>query len=128
MINQIVRSAAAAEAARVEVEWGGMQWLASGEIGNARGLTLGRVVIKAGKANPRHRHRYCEEVLYLLKGRLRHTLGDQAHDLRPGDTITVPADVFHNAINVGDDDAEMIVAFDSRQRDFELEEPDGRSI
>lgn len=121
-MDQAVRSAVAAETAKIEAAWGSLHWLAGGAIGNARGLTLGRVVIEAGQANPRHRHQRCEEVLHLLKGRLRHTLGDASCDMGPGDTITIPAGVFHNAINVGDQAAEMIVVFDSAQRDFELEE------
>jgi quercetin dioxygenase-like cupin family protein len=122
IMDQALRSAALAEAARVEAPWGSLNWLAGGAIGNARGLTLGRVVIKAGQCNPRHRHPGCEEILHLLTGRLRHTLGDASCEMGPGDTITIPVGVFHNAINVGRGDAEMIVVFDSQHRDFELEE------
>lgn len=102
--------------------WGSLNWLAGGTVGNARGLTLGRVTIKPGQCNPRHRHPRCEEILYLMAGRLRHTLGDEAFEMQAGDTITVPAGVFHNAVNIGDVDADMIVAFDSADRDFELED------
>ncbi|MEX0887752.1 MAG: cupin domain-containing protein [Phycisphaeraceae bacterium] len=109
------------EAKRVETSWGVMRWVAGGEVGNAEGLTLGRVRIKAGQCNPRHCHRKCEEVLYLLKGRLEHTVGDERYALEAGDAITVPAGVFHNATVVGDEDAEMIVAFSSAERDFVLE-------
>lgn len=108
---------------RVQQDWGDLTWLASALLGNAKGLTLGRVVIKKGESNPRHCHRNCEEVLYLLSGRLKHTVGDAAVRLDPGDTLTIPAGVFHNATSIGDVDADMIVAYSSAERDFELEDP-----
>jgi len=96
-------------------------WVASRDIGNVNDMTLGYVVIKQGVANPRHAHPNCEEVLYLLKGRLEHTLGDEKVVMGPGDTIAVPPGVFHNGINIGDEDAEMIVAYSEGAREFVLE-------
>ena len=58
-------------------DWGTLSWVASKPLGNAEGLTLGRATIKAGQTNPRHRHPKSEEVLYLLKGQIRHSLGDK---------------------------------------------------
>lgn len=103
--------------------WGQMSWLASKDCGNATGLTLGRVTIKAGQQNPRHCHPTCEEVLHLLSGRLIHTLANERIAMEAGDTIVIPAGVYHNAINVGSQSAEMVVAFSSAVRDFKLEEP-----
>ena len=108
-------------AARQEQDWGVLRWLASADIGNAAGLTLGHVTLKAGVANPRHCHRTCEEVLYLLRGTLTHTLGDESFPMGPGDTISIPAGVFHNGVNTGAEDAEMIVVYDTATRDFVLE-------
>ena len=104
-----------------ETDWGSLRWLAGREIGNAQGVMVGRVVIKPGKSNPRHGHANCEEVLYLLSGRLDHTVGDEHVILGPGDTITVPAGVYHNAVNIGEDDADMIVVYSAGTREFELE-------
>jgi quercetin dioxygenase-like cupin family protein len=103
--------------------WGTLTWLANRQLTDCQGTTLGRVVIRAGQSNPRHRHNRCEEVLYLMRGRLRHTVGDDAVVLEAGDTLLVPAGVFHNAVNIGDEDADMIVAYSSADRDFELETP-----
>ena len=93
--------------------------------GNVEGLTLGRVVLKAGRANPRHAHPNCEEVLYVLAGRVEHSLGDQSFTLEAGDTLAIPAGVFHNGISLGPEDADMIVAYSEGDRQFVLEE--GRS-
>ena len=121
MTDDPVRTAGATEASRTDTAWGSLRWLASGEIGNVEGLTLGRVVIRRGASNPRHSHPGCEEVLYLLAGRLEHTLGDRTVTLAPGDTLAIPAGVFHNARSVGDEDADMIVAYSTGVRDFVLE-------
>ena len=104
-----------------ETSWGSLEWLASREIGNAEDVTVGRVVIKAGRSNPRHGHNNCEEVLYLLAGRLEHSIGDETVTLEPGDTITIPPGVCHNAVSVGEVDADMIVVYSSGDRDFTLE-------
>ena len=106
------------EANCVEAEWGSLRWLASKEIGNAEGLTLGRVIIKAGRSNPVHCHGNCEEALYLLTGRLKHFAGEQSVILEGGDTLTVAAGVPHYALNIGDEDADMIVAYSSAEREF----------
>lgn len=119
--HEPVRRAAEAVAERIDEPWGSLTWLAGASCGNATGLTLGRVVIRAGQANPRHCHPNCEEALYLLRGRLVHSLGAQRLALEPGDTLMVPAGVFHHAEVAGSDDAEMIVAYSSAERGFVLE-------
>ena len=120
-MNFSVYTSKQAEHNAAEADWGSLRWLASGEIGNAEGLTLGRAVIKAGRSNPPHRHDNCEEALYLLRGRLRHFAGNESVVLEPGDTLTVGSDVPHYAVNIGDDDADMIVAYSSARRNFQPE-------
>ena len=117
-MHYTVRTAAESESTTIEEPWGRLRWLASAPIGNAEGVTVGHVVIKAGQANPRHSHTTCEEVLVLLRGRLRHSMGGETVALEAGDTLTVAAGVVHHAVNVGDEDAEMIVAYSSGVRDF----------
>lgn len=115
-----LRSAAEAAAERVDESWGSLTWLAGGRCHNAAGLTLGRVVIRAGQANPRHCHPNCEEALYLLRGRLDHSVGDRTVRLEAGDTLVIPAGVFHHAVALGEE-AEMMVAYSSADRQFVLE-------
>ncbi|MHC4431578.1 MAG: ThuA domain-containing protein [Planctomycetota bacterium] len=105
----------------IHEDWGSLTWLAGTNYGNADGLVLGHVTIKAGKFNPRHRHPRCEEVLYMLKGKIVHSLGNESFTLSASDTITIPAGVFHDAKCIGEEDAEMIVAYSEGIRLFELE-------
>lgn len=102
-------------------DWGSLRWLAGKAVGNSDKLAMAYVVIKQAEHNPRHRHNTCDEVLYLISGTLDHSLGDEHFRLEAGDTLTVPAGVFHNAVNVGTEDAHMIVVYSSPERDFELE-------
>ena len=121
-MSDSVRKAAEAEQAGVTEPWGSLTWVASRAAGNAESTTVGRVVVRSGQANPRHRHPNSEEVLHLLRGRLRHTIDDREFPMEPGDTIVIPADVFHNAFRIGDGDTEMIVAYPTGDRRFEPEE------
>jgi len=119
-----VYAASDMERHRIVESWGSLRWLADAtSVGNASGLTLGRVCIRRGESNPRHCHPNCEEALFLLEGTLRHSLGDEEFELRPGDTIVIPAGVFHNAVNTGDCDADMMVAYSEGERSFVLEQP-----
>ena len=99
-------------------DWGSITWLVSGEIGNSTELTAGKVNIKKGYSNPRHAHYNCEEILYLLEGKLRHTIGDKEVVMDSGDVITVKPGIMHSAESIGKEDAVMIVAYSSAKRDF----------
>ena len=116
-----LRRASESKEAQVEETWGTLCWLASREIGNAEGITIGRVVIKKGRSNPRHSHCNSEEVLYLLRGRLEHTVGRKALIMEPGDTLVVAPGIAHNATSIGEEDADMIVAYPTGVRHFEVE-------
>ena len=114
-----VRPAETIESQREDFPWGHLRWFASRELSNTPGLTVGRCVIRPGRQNPRHVHPNCDEVLYLLSGRLEHIVGEDRHPMAPGDSIAVPAGVPHCAINVGDTDADMLITFSSGDRQFE---------
>jgi len=121
-MNEILRKKADAEKSKIAESWGGLNWLSNSKILNSEGLTLGRVVIKKGMANPKHIHPNCDEVLYLLKGKLKHTVGDKAVIVEAGDTILIKAGIPHNGINIGEEDADMIVAYPASERKFTVVE------
>ncbi|MGD9317109.1 MAG: cupin domain-containing protein [Anaerolineae bacterium] len=119
-MNHVYLSKAKAEAGRIDEDWGSLTWLASHD-GTGSDITVGRVIIKQGMSNPRHSHPNCSEVLYLLEGILEHDVGGEKVLTGAGDTIIVTPGVPHVARNVGDGDADMIVAYPSGQRGFDLE-------
>ena len=104
--------------ARSDYDWGAMYWLGNQEIGNTKGLSMATMVMKPGAVGVSHHHPNCEEVLYLIKGRLEHHIGDEVIVQEPGDFVTIGAHVSHHAINIADEDAEVIIAFSSAARTF----------
>jgi quercetin dioxygenase-like cupin family protein len=116
MMNKIVLSQAGQYDTR-EYDWGSITWFVSKDQSNTEALTVGKCIIKPGCANPRHYHPNCEEVLHLLEGAIAHTLaGDERVTMQPGDTITIPPNVIHNALNIGDNDALVLICFSSAER------------
>ena len=48
---------------------------------------------------PPHSHANNEELVYVLEGVLRYTVGGETRDLRPGDTMATPRGVVHGFSN-----------------------------
>jgi len=101
----------------VKTSWGSLQWLVSGLTGSSFSMTFGRVIIYPRKANPHHFHPNCEEILYVISGEIEHSLPEGGVTrLVPGDCIVMQKGMKHKARNVGDDDAVVVVAFNSAFR------------
>ena len=118
---KLYRSKTEAETQRIKEDWGSLNWLADKSLNNSPDLTLGRVTIKKGHSSPRHSHPNCDEVLYLLKGQLKQVIGGQTFLMEPGDTAVAPANVSHLTVNIGDEDADIILAYSSGERQFKEE-------
>ncbi len=102
----------------INEDWGSLSWFASRALGNSSDMTVGKCVIKPGKTNPRHYHPNCSEVLVVMKGRIRHTFNSEEDvELSAGDTITIPAGILHQANNVGDEEAVLMIAYSSSERE-----------
>jgi len=101
----------------VTFPWGKINWHVSGPLGNSDSMTTGIVMIDAGQANPRHFHPNCDEVLHVLQGRIRHTMNEVTVEMGPGDTVSIPKGVLHNATNIGDGRAVMAISFSSPWRE-----------
>lgn len=109
-------STPAAKTLVVPQNWGKLTWFASGELGNSATMTVGQAVITPGKHNPRHLHPNCDEVLRVVSGRIRHTMGNQVAEMGPGDVVSIPQGVTHNATNIGSADAVLEISFNSAYR------------
>lgn len=112
-----------ADAAQAPAEWGCLTWFASGPLGNSAAQTVGRCVLKPGCGNPRHLHPNCEEVLVVLSGRIRHTVAGGEAELGPGDSVTIPPGIPHQAVNIGEGEAALLICFSSADRRVQGEEP-----
>lgn len=101
----------------LDLDWGTIEWHVSGPLGNSDALTTGRGVIAVGKANGRHFHPNSDEVLHVVSGRIRHTMNDVTVEMGPGDTVSIPRGVYHNAENIGEEPAVFFLAFDTAWRE-----------
>jgi quercetin dioxygenase-like cupin family protein len=100
-----------------EFEWGNLAWFCNDELQNSKSMTVGRCVIKPGQANPRHYHPNCDEILHVLEGKILHSMeGGKTVEMSAGDTISIPVSVPHNAKNIGDKEAVMLICFSSAER------------
>jgi oxalate decarboxylase/phosphoglucose isomerase-like protein (cupin superfamily) len=83
-------------------DWGAIKWFVTPELTEGAGITFGEVVLQPGRGHDRHNHPESEEILYVLSGEGEQMLDDGApFEAKPGDTIYVPAGVFHATKNTG---------------------------
>ena len=101
----------------IKNDWGQLEWYVSGPLGNSDTMTTGVARVAVGKANPRHFHPNCDEVLHVLKGRIRHTMNDMTVEMSEGDTVSIPQGVMHNATNIGNEEAVLAISFSSPWRE-----------
>lgn len=111
-----------ARATSIPTDFGGLTWWANRNLGNSTTVTVGRCRLNPGAANPPHRHPNCSEILVVLTGRIAHTGADGREvEMGPGDTVSIPQGVPHRARNIGSETADLLVVFDSADRQVEGE-------
>lgn len=97
--------------------FGSLTWFVSDDQHNCGSMTVGQAVLKPGMESPRHLHPNCDEVLHVVKGTIEHALeGGKTVTMNSGDTITIPMNTWHNAKNIGKEDALLFLSFSSAQR------------
>ena len=100
--------------------WGKLTFLADATSGTSADVSMAFVTIQGGQKNMRHRHPNCDELLYLIKGKLRHSAGEEWVEMNPGDTIRISRGVIHQAEVISKEDAEMIVVYSAGDRETEM--------
>jgi quercetin dioxygenase-like cupin family protein len=98
-----------------------VEWLATPDEG-ARELVVARAGIRAGGTVPPHSHDR-EEVLVVVSGTGRYTIGAESGTVAAGDTVVVPAGALH--VFEADEDMTAIAALPAGARMFA---PDGSEI
>lgn len=78
-------------------------------------MTLVRHEMKAGWKGARHSHPQ-EQLVYVIRGRLRFSCGAELFDIAAGDSLIVPANVEHEAAAL--DDAEVLDVFSPFRADY----------
>jgi quercetin dioxygenase-like cupin family protein len=98
-------------------EWGRLEWMVAGRMGNSERMTVGMCFIDPGQANPVHKHPNCDEVLHVVRGEIEHRVGDQFFPMKAGDTVSIPEGSVHNARNVGSEQAVLLISFSTAHRE-----------
>lgn len=83
-------------------------------------LCLIEDTLKPGFHLKRHHHKLMTEVFYMLEGEMKLVFDDDIIILKKGDTITVPPNVWHEAIC--EDGGKMLTLFKNGEFDVFLEE------
>jgi quercetin dioxygenase-like cupin family protein len=83
---------------------------ALGSMARGRRLEPVLVVFGAGGKSGKHLHSHSrEQFAFVLKGRVTLTMGDEDHDLGPGDAVTVPPQAPHRWANLSDEPVEVVI-------------------
>ena len=83
-------------------DWGTIKWLSEPRVTATERFTMGVVLLQPGKGHVRHNHPGTEEILYVVSGQGRQMIdidGEVWEPISAGDTIHIPADIFHATIN-----------------------------
>jgi oxalate decarboxylase/phosphoglucose isomerase-like protein (cupin superfamily) len=95
-------------------EWGRIQWLSEPRLTGARSITAGVVTLEPGKGHQRHNHPGVEEVLYVLEGEGMQMVdlgGEERRTVQAGMMIHIPADIYHETINTGDQPMKLLAVY-----------------
>lgn len=85
------------------------------------GATLAWTTLHPGHTPRPHAHEY-EQIVYIVSGRVRFTVGDEAADLGPGDVLLVPPGVEHFAETIGSEPCVDLSIFTPRRDEYAAEE------
>lgn len=85
------------------------------------GATLAWTTLNPGHDARPHSHHY-EQIVYIVSGRARFTVGDESAELGPGDVLLVPPDIEHFAETLGDEPCVDLSIFTPRRDEYAAEE------
>lgn len=97
--------------------WGSQVWLAHRAL-TGSSLSLTRMILIPGHSGEAHRHPNADEVIYLIKGRVEVRAGGETFPLDATDALAIPGGLSHQIHNPGTEDAELIIAYSTGDREY----------
>lgn len=92
--------------------WGKIEWMEDREtLAKENGMKVGLVTLYSGAHQARHLH-FEEQVLYVVKGTAISYVGGKNGErvfMKPGDYFHWPAGIFHEALNIGEEDFQHLL-------------------
>ncbi|GGL86402.1 cupin domain-containing protein [Nakamurella endophytica] len=80
-------------------DWGTMKWFVSPATVPGAVNSQGEVIILPGAGHAPHQHDGADELLYVVSGAGRQTVGDQDFDIAEGDLVYIPRATVHSTFN-----------------------------
>jgi len=65
--------------------------------------------ILPGHRFPKHEHPDSDDVIYVLRGKVKFWVGEEAGEAEAGDVLIVPEGVAHSVLNSTSEDVELLV-------------------
>jgi oxalate decarboxylase/phosphoglucose isomerase-like protein (cupin superfamily) len=82
--------------------WGSIKWHVTPDTVPGASSTFGEVIINPNQGHDRHLHPDSDEVLYVIEGEGRQTVGDEPEfAVKAGDAIYIPKGTLHSTFNTG---------------------------
>ncbi len=97
--------------------WESITWMANQPLSGSS-VAVSRLILYPGFTNSLHSHSNADEVIFLLRGKVRVKLGRAELELKAGDALTIPLKVAHQIKNTGDGEAEMTLSYSSGVRKY----------
>lgn len=76
----------------VTYEWGAIKWICDLTVTPQSLQSFGYAYVLPGTTNPEHRHKTCEEIIYMLAGELKVLASDDCTTVRPGQPLSSHAE------------------------------------
>ncbi|MEA2341123.1 MAG: hypothetical protein QOG11_1200 [Solirubrobacteraceae bacterium] len=92
-----------------QFDWGRTGWISRPELTGSQALCVMDVQLDAGGGHPFHRHPDQEEIIWVREGRIEQWLGEDKHELGPGEAVYIPKDLVHASYTLGDSPAKLSV-------------------
>jgi len=92
-------------------DWGKLKWMSEPRVTDAVRFSAGVVVVAPGEGHTRHNHPGIEEILYVLRGKGVQMVGDERAEIRAGDLVHIPPDIFHETMNTGREDLAILAIY-----------------
>jgi oxalate decarboxylase/phosphoglucose isomerase-like protein (cupin superfamily) len=109
-------------------DWGTLHWLSEPRVTKAERFSAGVVTLRPGKGHALHNHPGVEEILYVLSGTGEQQVADERRAVSAGVLIHIPPDVFHETINTGEDDMQILAVYAPHGPEAELRAMPGCTV
>lgn len=121
----VIRREEAIEYEPVEAAEGLSKGVLLDESDGAPHFAMRRFTLAPGAEVPRHTNEV-EHEQYVLEGEYVVGIGDEEHEVEPGDSLLIPAGVVHWYRNEGDEQGAFLCAVPNGEDAISLAEPSGK--